>query len=152
LRQTFALLEPKAGIAGLVFYRQLFTLDPSLRKLFQTSIELQSRKLMESLGYTVATLENPEMLVPVLESMGRRHVTYGARTEHYDTVITALMHALEQVLNKDFTREVKQAWDKALKFVAAAMMRGARDYGTTEDSRTSNFQLPRPNAEPLRRK
>src|SRR5215831_4471581 len=64
LRQSFALVEPKAGIAGLVFYRQLFTLDPSLRKLFQTSIDLQGRKLMESLGYTVATFENSEMLVP----------------------------------------------------------------------------------------
>jgi hemoglobin-like flavoprotein len=127
LRQSFALLEPKAGIAGLVFYRQLFTLDPSLRKLFQTSIDLQGRKLMESLGYTVATLENPEMLVPELESMGRRHVTYGARNEHYDTVITALMQTLEQILNAAFTAEAREAWNKALKFVAATMLRGATD-------------------------
>src|SRR5262245_36249039 len=61
LRGSFALIEPKAGIAGLVFYRQLFTLDLSLRELFQTSIELQGRKLMESLSYTVATFENPEI-------------------------------------------------------------------------------------------
>jgi hypothetical protein len=32
---------------------------------------------MEALAFTVATLENPSKLVPVLEAMGRRHVTYG---------------------------------------------------------------------------
>jgi len=124
LRQTFALLEPKAGIAGLVFYRQLFTLDPSLQKLFQSSIELQSRKLMESLGYTVATLENPKTLVPVLESLGRRHVTYGVQKKHYDTVVIALLQALEQVLDTAFTAEVRDAWNTALQFVATTMMRG----------------------------
>jgi hemoglobin-like flavoprotein len=124
IRRSFALVEPKAGLAGLVFYRQLFTLEPSLRKLFQTSIELQGRKLMESLAHTVATLEDPEMLVPVLESLGRRHVTYGARNEHYDTVITALLQTLEQVLDKNFTAEMRNAWTKALKFVAVTMLRG----------------------------
>lgn len=138
LRQTFALVEVKAGIAGLVFYRQLFTLAPSLRKLFQTSIDLQGRKLMESLGYTVATLENPEMLVPVLESMGRRHVTYGARTEHYDIVITALLQTLEQILNTAFTPEAREAWNKALKFVAATMLRGATGAGPLSGSSSAS--------------
>src|SRR5438477_6973908 len=76
LRQSFALIEPHAGIAGLAFYRNLFNLDPSLRPLFQSSIELQARKLMEALSYTIATLEEPQTLVPTLEAMGRRHVAY----------------------------------------------------------------------------
>jgi len=70
--------------------------------------------------------------------MGRRHVTHGARAEHYDTVITALMQTLEQVLDKGFTNEMRGAWAEALKFVATTMMRGARDYGTTDHETTDN--------------
>jgi hemoglobin-like flavoprotein len=125
LRQSFKLVESQATIAALVFYRNLFTLDPSLRSLFHTSIEVQGRKLMEALGYTVATLENPETLVPALEAMGRRHVAYGTRDEHYDTVLRAMMLTLEQTLGEAFAPEVRQVWSDALKFVADAMRRGA---------------------------
>lgn len=79
-------MASQAAISSLVFYRNLFTLDPSLRPLFQTNIELQGRKLMEALEFTMATLENPAGLLPVLESMGRRHLSYGTRNEHYQTM------------------------------------------------------------------
>lgn len=125
LRDSFALVEPKAGIAGLEFYRQLFTLDPTLREMFQTSIELQSRKLMEALSYTISSLEKPETLVPVLESLGRRHVAYGIRDEHYETVVTALLQTLKLVLGDALTPQAHEAWKDALEFVAATMKRGA---------------------------
>jgi hemoglobin-like flavoprotein len=130
LRESFALIEPHAGIAGLVFYRNLFNLDPSLRPLFKASIELQAHKLMEALSYTIATLENPRALVPVLEAMGRRHVTYGTRDEHYDTVIQALLLTLAETLTIGFSAEVRTAWNEALTFVADTMKRGAE--GTAE--------------------
>ena len=125
LRESFALLEPKAIAAGLTFYRNLFALDPSLRAMFQTSIELQSRKLMEALSYTIATLENPAALVPALEAMGRRHVSYGTRDEHYDTVLTALLQTLGESLGSAFTPEIRSAWTEALTFVANTMKHGA---------------------------
>lgn len=65
LRETFVIVEEQPGIAALVFYRHLFTLDPSLRPLFQSGVELQGRKLMEALEFTLAALDNPTELVPV---------------------------------------------------------------------------------------
>ena len=127
LRQSFAVVEAQADIAALVFYRHLFTLDPSLQALFHTSIELQGRKLMEALEFTMATLENPKELVPVLEAMGRRHVTYGTKPEHYATVTQAMMQTLEETLGKKFTPPTAAAWEQALGFVCAAMQRGADD-------------------------
>lgn len=127
LRGSFALIEPQANIAAMIFYRNLFALDPSLRPLFHTSIELQGRKLMEALGYTLATLEKPDDLVPVLESLGRRHVLYGTKDEHYATVNQALLQTLGDCLNEKFTPEVKAAWEKALAFVATTMRHGAKD-------------------------
>jgi hemoglobin-like flavoprotein len=125
LRESFAQIEPHAGIAGLVFYKNLFRLDSSLRPLFQTSIELQARKLMEALGYAISTLEHPETLVPVLEAMGRRHVAYGVRDEHYATVIEAMLLTFEEILARDFTPPARAAWNDALTFVADTMKNGA---------------------------
>jgi hemoglobin-like flavoprotein len=127
LRRTFASIESKGTIAALVFYRNLFTLDPSLKAMFHTSIELQARKLMESLAYTVASLEEPQKLIPALEAMGRRHVSYGVRDEHYATVMTALLQMFEETLGKNFTPEAREAWQNALEFVSSTMQRGAAE-------------------------
>src|SRR5262249_46228566 len=125
VRETAPLIESKAGLAGLVFYRHLFTLAPSLRPLFDTRIELQGRKVMEALRYTMASLESPKALVPMLEALGRRHVAYGARAEHYDTVVEALLLAMRDVHGAGFTTEVEQAWRTALGWVAEVMKQGA---------------------------
>ncbi len=80
---------------------------------------------MESLGYTIATLENPKALVPVLEALGRRHFSYGACEEHYETVIKALLLMLEQTLADAFKPRSREVWNAALGFVAETMKRGA---------------------------
>jgi methyl-accepting chemotaxis protein len=125
LRRSFNRIAPQSGIAAMIFYRNLFTLDPSLRSLFHTTIELQGRKFMDSLEYTVASLENPRALIPALEAMGRRHVTYGTKPEHYETVIQAMLLTLGETLGKNFTPPVAKAWRQALEFVAETMQRGA---------------------------
>ena len=125
LRESFARIAPQSGIAAMIFYRNLFTLDPSLRSLFHTTIELQGRKFMDSLEYTVASLENPRALIPVLEAMGRRHVTYGTKPGHYATVVKALLQTLDECLEKEFKPEVKTAWRRALEFVTDTMQRSA---------------------------
>jgi hemoglobin-like flavoprotein len=80
---------------------------------------------MEALSYTMASLESPQAVVPVLEALGRRHLTYGARVEHYDTVVEALLLAMRDVLEARFTTEVEKAWRKALVWVAEIMKQGA---------------------------
>jgi nitric oxide dioxygenase len=125
LRGSFNRIASQSGIAAMIFYRNLFTLDPSLRSLFHTTIELQGRKFMDSLAYTVASLENPQALIPALEAMGRRHVTYGTMPGHYATMSKAFLQTLGECLGKEFTPEVQTAWRRALEFVTETMQRGA---------------------------
>lgn len=127
LRENFAVVEAQSGIAALVFYRHLFTLDPSLRPLFHSGIELQGRKLMEALEFTLAALDRPAELVPVLEALGRRHVSYGTRDEHYATMTAAMLQTLRETLGTGFTREAEQAWRAALGFIQSTMIRGAAE-------------------------
>jgi hemoglobin-like flavoprotein len=68
---------PMQAIAADLFYSQLFELDPTLRSLFPSELDEQKRKLMQTLNVAVNGLGDLGALVPVLESLGQRHVGYG---------------------------------------------------------------------------
>jgi hemoglobin-like flavoprotein len=138
VRATFARLEAVASVAALTFYQRLFTADPSLRPLFQHDIEEQAKRLMLALRFIVDTLETPEVMVPALESLGRRHVTYGVREEHYDTVGRALLGMMEKVLGAAFTKEARAAWSVAYSEVAGIMKRAAATVPAAHDKITSS--------------
>jgi len=125
IRETYALIEPRAAIAGLVFYQRLFALNPSLRSLFTHDINEQAVKLMQALKFAAATVEQPRELRPVLESLGRRHVYYGVEDRHYESVGAALMGTLAVLLGPAFTPEVKEAWSAIYALMADTMKRAA---------------------------
>ena len=125
IRQTFDLVAPMADSAAATFYRRLFELDPSLRAMFPPVLVEQGRKLMQMLGAAVGLLERPQQLIPVLESLGKRHAGYGVRDAHYDTVGEALLWTLERGLGPVFTPEVKAAWASLYGVVATTMKNAA---------------------------
>jgi hemoglobin-like flavoprotein len=131
IRQTFDLVAPMADSAAAAFYRRLFELDPSLRAMFPPVLVEQGRKLMQMLGAAVAMLDRPQQLIPVLQSLGRRHAGYGVRDEHYDTVGAALLWTLERGLGPVFTTEVESAW-ASLYGVVATTMKNAANARPTE--------------------
>jgi len=126
VQDTFARIAPVADNAAALFYERLFTLDPSLRALFRGDMVGQGRMLMQTLALAVRSLQNPTPLVPALEQMGRRHVTYGVHEEHYATVGAALLWTLEQGLADAWTPEVAEAWTAAYTLLANVMKDGAR--------------------------
>jgi hemoglobin-like flavoprotein len=140
IRKTFAVVAPKAHVAALIFYQRLFTLDPSLRPLFQRDIERQGEKLMQALRFAVDTVEQPRALLPALESLGRRHVYYGVKESHYDTVGTALMDTLQHLLGNAFTAEAKEAWAAIYSLMAETMKRAAAQQ--TFQMPNADFQMP----------
>src|SRR5262245_47506068 len=121
LRKSFHRVEQQSRVAALVFYRRLFELDPSLRPLFKTDIEVQSAKLMDMLGLVLSLSEHPERLRTELSELGARHVGYGVRNEYYETVGRALLDMFAQVLGEDFTPATRTAWTEFYKFMAATM-------------------------------
>src|SRR4051812_7025755 len=64
-----------------------------------------------------------ERVVPTVEALGRRHVAYGVRPEHYDAVGSALIWTLERCLGPSFTYEARCAWIETYLLIAATMQR-----------------------------
>lgn len=110
VQRTFELVAPISDQAAEIFYNKLFELNPHLRPLFKTDIKSQGQKLMMMLSAAVKGLDNLDTLVPVVQDLGRRHVAYGVKDEHYATVGAALLFTLETGLGEVWNEEVKDAW------------------------------------------
>lgn len=126
VKSSFAVVLPIADKAGAIFYGKLFALDPSLRGMFGEDINEQARKLMQVLNFAVENLEQPDILMPAVRDLGKRHVGYGVKDPHYETVAAALLDTLAEALGGRFTPEVKQAWVEAYTVLAGEMKEAAR--------------------------
>jgi len=80
---------------------------------------------MQMLGLAVNNLDRMEQVLPVVRSLGTRHVTYGVRDKDYDTVGQALLWTLRKGLGDAFTRDIEAAWTNVYATLASEMQSAA---------------------------
>jgi len=125
IRQSLEIMGKRSQALALMFYNRLFRLDPSLRSMFRTEIDVQAEKLMKVLAVLIGSLERFDTLRPTLRYMGSCHAGYGVRPEHYRTVVQALLETLEEVVGTRFSEAMRVAWTKVLILVSNEMLEGA---------------------------
>ncbi|WP_156492406.1 globin domain-containing protein, partial [Oleiphilus sp. HI0080] len=81
----------------------------------------QGKKLMTALKLAVKSLDDLDALVPVLENMAVKHVSYGVKVDDYTPVGNALINTLAEGLGDDFTPDCKAAWVEVYKTIAIVM-------------------------------
>ena len=132
VRSTWAKVLPIADQAADLFYGRLFDIAPDVEPLFAGSnMAEQKSKLLTALNLAVQNTHNTGVLVPLLEDLGRRHVDYGVKDEHYDAVGAALIWTLERGLGADFTEEARTSWTAVYGLVADTMKRAANEAVST---------------------
>ncbi len=127
VQNSFAKVEPIAGTAADLFYDRLFEIAPDVRPMFPDDLGEQKTKLMDMLGTAVNNLHQVETIIPAVEDLGRKHVGYGVKDEHYDHVGAALLWTLEKGLADDFTPPVKEAWTETYGTLAGVMQKAAAE-------------------------
>ena len=110
VQDSFKKVAPIADQASDIFYGKLFEIAPEVRPMFPEDMSEQKGKLMGMLATAVNNLHQVEQIIPAVQDLGRRHVNYGVKDEHYKPVGEALIYTLETGLGDDFTPEVKDAW------------------------------------------
>lgn len=125
VQDSFRRVAPIAEAAAQLFYARLFELDPDLELLFKGNLTEQGRKLMQMLALAVNSLDRLEQLLPVVRSLGTRHVSYGVRDKDYATVGKALLWTLRKGLGEAFTPDVEAAWSDVYATLASAMQSGS---------------------------
>lgn len=116
---------PIADKAAELFYGKLFELDPSLKPLFKGDMTEQGKKLMKMINTAVNSLDRLAEIVPAVQQLGVRHIDYGVKDEHYDTVGAALLWTLEAGLGDAFTEDTKEAWATVYGILADTMKSAA---------------------------
>ena len=128
VRATWALAAADAPRTGRVFYSNLFRLDPTTKVLFVGDLDLQARKLTQTLSFIVDHLEDTETLLPAAVALAKRHVGYGVTAEQYGAVGNALIETFRQLLGPAFLPEDQAAWVETYEGLSGAMVEAA--YGT----------------------
>jgi methyl-accepting chemotaxis protein len=126
VQESWKKVLPQAAQAAEIFYNSLFEFDPNLKPLFKNNITEQGKKLMTMLDTAVKLLNSPDKLIPAVQKLGIRHLDYGVKSSHYDTVGKALLKTLEAGLGDDFTTPVKRAWTAVYKMLATTMKAAAK--------------------------
>ncbi|MDT1062352.1 globin domain-containing protein [Paracoccus sp. CPCC 101403] len=124
IRRQFATVKGQEAAFGAAFYARLFQDAPRLRVLFPPDLADQSRKLMMTLGFAVASLDRVEALRPVVVELGCRHVAYGVDAGMLAPVGHALLATLADTFGPGFDTDARAAWLSAYSTLAAMMAEG----------------------------
>ena len=117
VQDSFAKVALTSEAAAVLFYDRLFDIAPQMKAMFPDDMIEQRRKLMAMLAGVVKGLGNLEQVLPAAGTLAKRHVSYGAKAEHYAVVGAALLWTLEKGLGDGWTPEVADAWGTAYDYM-----------------------------------
>jgi hemoglobin-like flavoprotein len=127
VQQSFSKVAPISDQAAVLFYDRLFEIAPQVKAMFPADLTEQRKKLMATLAVVVNGLGNLQSVLPAASALARRHVSYGAKAEHYPVVGAALLWTLEKGLGEAWTSELADAWTTAYGTLSGFMI--AEAYG-----------------------
>ena len=130
VQDSFAKVAPISAQAAMLFYDRLFEVAPGVKAMFPADMTEQRKKLMATLAVVVGGLSNLEAVLPAASALAKRHVSYGAKPEHYPVVGGALLWTLEKGLGDAWTPETAAAWTAAYTTLSGYMISEA--YGRAE--------------------
>jgi nitric oxide dioxygenase len=113
VQDSFARVAPISNQAAVLFYDRLFEVAPVVKAMFPDDLTEQRKKLMATLAVVVNGLSNLDAVLPAASALAKRHVSYGAKPEHYPVVGGALLWTLEKGLGEAWTPDVAAAWTAA---------------------------------------
>jgi hemoglobin-like flavoprotein len=127
VQQSFSKVAPIADQAAVLFYDRLFETAPQVKAMFPADLTEQRKKLMATLTVVVNGLGDLASILPAASALAKRHVTYGAKAEHYPVVGAALLWTLEKGLGEGWTPAIADAWTAAYGTLSGFMI--AEAYG-----------------------
>lgn len=127
VQDSFSKVEKIADSAAELFYGKLFEIAPDVKPMFKSDMSDQGKKLMTMIGIAVRGLTNLEKIVPALQQLGKRHVGYGVKEEHFPIVGESLLWTLEQGLGDAWNDELKNAWATTYGLLSVTMIAAMKE-------------------------
>lgn len=96
--------------AASLFYSCLFDLDPGLEAWLPDDSSRQVRIMMRMVDLAIETMLHPEKSRETLFALSSSIAAYGVDEHDYRSAQRAWLWMLRQLLDGEFTPEMKQAW------------------------------------------
>src|ERR1700753_3914545 len=122
VQQSFAKVAPISDQAATIFYNRLFEVAPQVKAMFPEDMTEQRKKLMGTLAFVVNGLSDLPSILPAASALAIRHVSYGAKREHYPVVGAALLYTLEKGLGEAWAPGGADAWTRAYETLAGYLL------------------------------
>ncbi len=124
VKATVPVLKEHGVLLTTHFYNRMFTHNPELKHVFNMGNQ-QNKKQQTALAMAVLAyaehIENPAVLMPVVDSIGHKHTSLDIRPEHYAIVGKHLIGSISEVLGEAATPELLEAWARAYEQLATIM-------------------------------
>jgi len=121
---TVPVLREHGVLLTTHFYQRMFTHNPELKHVFNMGNQ-QNGKQQMALAMAVLAyaehIENPGVLMPVIDSIGHKHTSLDIRPEHYAIVGKHLLGSIAEVLGDAATPALLDAWAAAYQQLATIM-------------------------------
>src|SRR5688572_28180030 len=126
LEESFRRMTAREGDLSERFYAGLFARHAEMRAMFPSDMTAQKQKLIDSLRMVIEHLRAPQRFRARLEELGRAHVRYGVKTDHYPIVCEMLVSAMAEQSGEDCSVEAQEEWTSAIRLVSEIMLEGAK--------------------------
>jgi hemoglobin-like flavoprotein len=124
VRASWKSVAPRAEMIVNTFFSRLYDNDPRTAALLSRVDAHDHRaKFVLMFDKLIAALDDPEALVGLAASLGRRHASYSVEERHFDAFRESFIETLEATLGPPFTPELRAAWTEAWALVASLMAR-----------------------------
>lgn len=124
VKATVPVLKEHGVLLTTHFYNRMFTHNPELKHVFNMGNQ-QNQKQQTALAMAVLAyaehIENPSVLMPVVDSIGHKHTSLDIRPEHYAIVGKHLIASIAEVLGEAASPELLEAWTMAYQQLASIM-------------------------------
>lgn len=126
VQHSFKLAAATPETLAAAYFRRVFELDRSLRRLFHGDMRQLGQKFVSTLGAFVGNLDRFDEFAPHMRALGARHVGYHVRDEHYAIAGIAWIGTLATQLGDAFTPAMRAAWTRVFGAITDEIIAGAR--------------------------
>jgi len=122
VKATVPVIEGASEVLTDHFYKRLFLHNPELQDVFNMSHQRSGKQraaLYDAIAAYAKNIDNLVVLSTAVERIAHKHSSFAIQPEHYDIVGLHLIETLRELLGKDFTPEIENAWVEAYGFLAS---------------------------------
>ena len=127
VRRTWSLVSSRMPLFAQLLRARLQAVGISQPGLSAGEIEANAQLLLRLIGISVNGLNQPRILYPLLETLGRENALGMFDAQRKCQIVRALLWALKAILGPAFDRKARHAWLDGYRRVAQAIAAGATE-------------------------